>query len=90
MQTDRVNRAQRAPERFLTTVLMTDIVGSTQHAAELGDRVWRDLVQVHHATVRAALKRHGGRQVDTAGDGLVGNVQSHPAYFVLLDQLWVQ
>jgi ABC-type transport system substrate-binding protein len=48
---------------------MTDIVGSTEHAAELGDRAWRDLVQVHHATVRAALRRRGGREVDTAGDG---------------------
>src|SRR5688500_13182704 len=58
-----------APERFLTTVLMTDIVGSTDHAAELGDSAWRELVQQHHALVRAALRRHGGREIDTAGDG---------------------
>jgi YVTN family beta-propeller protein len=60
---------ERAAERFLTTVLMTDIVGSTEHAAELGDAAWRDLVQLHHALVRAALRRHGGREIDTAGDG---------------------
>jgi peptide/nickel transport system substrate-binding protein len=60
---------QRKVERFLTTVLFTDIVGSTEHAAELGDRGWRDLVQEHHKLVRAALRRHGGREVDTAGDG---------------------
>ena len=48
---------------------MTDIVGSTEHAAELGDRAWRDLVQLHHEIVRSALRRHGGREVDTAGDG---------------------
>src|SRR5687768_3112621 len=58
-----------APDRFLTTVLMTDIVGSTEHAAELGDRAWRELISQHHAIVRAALRRHGGREVDTAGDG---------------------
>jgi YVTN family beta-propeller protein len=56
-------------ERFLTTVLMTDIVASTEHAAELGDSGWRELVQLHHALVRAALHRHGGREIDTAGDG---------------------
>ena len=58
-----------ARKRFLSTVLMTDIVSSTEHAAELGDSGWRDLVQMHHALVRAALKRHGGREMDTAGDG---------------------
>ena len=57
------------PERFLTTVLMTDIVGSTEHAAELGDSGWRDLVSEHHAIVRRALRRHHGREIDTAGDG---------------------
>jgi peptide/nickel transport system substrate-binding protein len=48
---------------------MTDIVGSTEHAAELGDSGWRELVQLHHAVIRAALRRHGGREIDTAGDG---------------------
>ena len=59
----------RQTERFLTTVLFTDIVGSTEVAAEVGDRAWRELVQEHHRLVREALKRHGGREVDTAGDG---------------------
>ncbi|MEO6059330.1 MAG: ABC transporter substrate-binding protein, partial [Candidatus Limnocylindria bacterium] len=57
------------PERFLTTVVMTDIVGSTEHAAELGDSAWRELLQQHHALIRAELRRHGGREMDTAGDG---------------------
>ena len=48
---------------------MTDIVASTEHAAELGDTAWRELVQTHHAVVRAALRRNGGREIDTAGDG---------------------
>ena len=58
-----------SPERFLTTVLMTDIVESTQHAAELGDSAWRELVKGHHGLVRAALRRNRGREIDTAGDG---------------------
>ena len=56
-------------ERVLATVLFTDIVGSTELAASLGDRRWRDLVARHHAVVRAQLKRFRGREVDTAGDG---------------------
>ncbi|CAN5240504.1 hypothetical protein BH23CHL9_BH23CHL9_11410 [soil metagenome] len=61
--------SRRGPERFLTTILFTDIVGSTDLAAELGDTAWRDLVQLHHTVVRAALRRYAGREVDTAGDG---------------------
>jgi class 3 adenylate cyclase/streptogramin lyase len=55
--------------RQLVTVLFTDIVGSTQRAEELGDARWRRLLTTHHAIVRKALKRHGGREIDTAGDG---------------------
>src|SRR3954471_1383223 len=61
--------ADRRQERFLTTVLFTDIVGSTDLASELGDKAWRELVQEHHRLVRAALKRYRGRELDTAGDG---------------------
>ena len=57
------------PERVLSTVLFTDIVGSTARAAELGDRGWRDLLQKHHALVRRQLARYRGRELDTAGDG---------------------
>ena len=53
----------------LVTVLFTDIVGSTEIGAELGDRKWRDLVRRHHAIVRRELKRFRGRELDTAGDG---------------------
>jgi class 3 adenylate cyclase/streptogramin lyase len=56
-------------QRILTTVLFTDIVGSTRRAAELGDRRWRQLLTRHHAIVRRLLRRYGGREVDTAGDG---------------------
>jgi hypothetical protein len=56
-------------ERALATVLFTDLVGSTERVAALGDRAWRDLVEPHHAVVRGLLARYRGREVDTAGDG---------------------
>ena len=56
-------------ERILSTVLFTDIVGSTARAAEIGDRAWADLVSEHHRRVRARLARFRGREIDTAGDG---------------------
>lgn len=57
------------PDTVLTTVLFTDIVGSTERAAELGDRMWRDLLARHHAAVRRDLARFRGQELDTAGDG---------------------
>jgi class 3 adenylate cyclase len=59
------------PQRSLGTVLFTDIVGSTEKAAELGDRAWRGLLEEHHALVRRELARHGGREIATAGDGFL-------------------
>ncbi len=56
-------------DRVLASVLFTDIVGSTEKAAELGDRRWRETVEGHHATVRAILGRYHGVEMDTAGDG---------------------
>jgi class 3 adenylate cyclase len=64
-------RVEGPTERVLATVLFTDIVGSTQHAARLGDRRWRDLVEAHHRLVRRELERFRGREVDTAGDGFL-------------------
>lgn len=57
------------PDRRLATVLFTDIVGSTEKAAELGDRRWRELVADHHARIRTQLARFRGEELDTAGDG---------------------
>jgi class 3 adenylate cyclase len=56
-------------ERVLATILFTDIVGSTELAARIGDSAWRRLLQQHHAVVRRELARHQGRELDTAGDG---------------------
>jgi class 3 adenylate cyclase len=58
-------------DRVLATVLFTDIVGSTERAAAVGDRDWADLVSAHHRLVREQLLRYGGREVDTAGDGFL-------------------
>jgi class 3 adenylate cyclase len=55
--------------RVLATVLFTDIVGSTTKIAELGNRGWRNLLERHHATVRALLARYRGQELDTAGGG---------------------
>src|SRR5687768_16731811 len=58
-------------DRYLATILFTDIVGSTELASELGDRRWRDLLQEHDALLRREVERHGGREVNTAGDGFL-------------------
>src|SRR4029077_1718391 len=60
---------RRHRERGLVTLLFTDIVGSSEIAVELGDHRWRALQSRHHEVVRRQLKRHGGKEVDTAGDG---------------------
>jgi class 3 adenylate cyclase len=57
-------------DRVLATLLFTDIVGSTEHAVELGDRGWRDILEQHNNAVRTELSRFRGREVDSAGDGL--------------------
>jgi pimeloyl-ACP methyl ester carboxylesterase len=60
---------QAEPERMLATVLFTDIAGSSERAATLGDRAWRELLERHHELVRRQLIRFRGKEVDTAGDG---------------------
>ena len=64
----------RAPveiDRVLATVLFTDIVGSTEKAAALGDSRWRKLLDDHHITIRRNLTRFRGREVKTTGDGIL-------------------
>ena len=74
-------RRTLTPERVLATVLFTDIVGSTELAATLGDRRWQDLVARHHRVVRAELKRFRGREIDTAGDGFFA-IFDRPAHAI--------
>lgn len=59
------------PDRVLLTVLFTDIVGSTEAAAELGDTAWRRLLDRHDETVRRYLRRYQGREVKATGDGFL-------------------
>jgi class 3 adenylate cyclase len=58
-------------DRMLATVLFTDICGSTERAAELGDRSWRYMLERHDALFRRALERHRGREVKRTGDGFL-------------------
>ena len=64
-------RPAAAPDRVLATVLFVDVVGSTERAVGLGDRRWADLLGAFYALVRRELGRFRGREVDTAGDGLL-------------------
>jgi class 3 adenylate cyclase len=57
--------------RVVATVMFTDVVGSTERARALGDRAWADLLEAHNARVRDELRRFGGREIDTSGDGFL-------------------
>jgi class 3 adenylate cyclase/pimeloyl-ACP methyl ester carboxylesterase len=60
---------ERQPDRVLSTVMFTDIVGSTQRAADVGDARWRELLQSHEDATRREVARHRGQMVKTLGDG---------------------
>jgi class 3 adenylate cyclase len=66
-------------DRVLTTVLFTDIVGSTAHAGRLGDEAWRRELDTHDSIVRAQLGRLGGREVNTTGDGFLASFDTPTA-----------
>jgi len=58
-------------DRVLTTMLMTDIAGSTDRAAEIGDAAWDQLLERHNAAVREVVERYRGQEIDTTGDGFL-------------------
>jgi pimeloyl-ACP methyl ester carboxylesterase len=62
-------RRAREVDRVLATLLFTDIVGSTEHLARVGDKAWRGLLGRHHGMVRKEFAAFRGREVNTAGDG---------------------
>jgi len=64
-------RSAGAPDRAVATVLFTDIVDSTVHAAELGDGRWRSVLDRHEVIVRRELERHRGKEIKTTGDGFL-------------------
>jgi pimeloyl-ACP methyl ester carboxylesterase len=66
-------RPRPEPDRVLATVLFTDLVGSTELLARIGDQRWRALLGEHHRLVRAELARFGGREIDNPGDGFLAS-----------------
>lgn len=72
-------RPPPAPDRVLTTVLFTDLVGSTERAAAVGDRRWSDLLEMHNSAIRRELDLYRGDEIDTAGDGFFASGFDGPA-----------
>jgi class 3 adenylate cyclase/esterase/lipase len=64
-------KSRPEPDRAVATVMFTDIVGSTERAAELGDAKWRELLGLYYGEVRKELATFNGREVKTTGDGLL-------------------
>jgi class 3 adenylate cyclase len=62
-------RHEAEVDRVLKTILFTDIVGSTEHAARVGDHRWKELLDQHDRSTRDALERFQGREIKTTGDG---------------------
>jgi hypothetical protein len=75
------SRPPVALDRVLATVLCTDIVGSTEKAAALGDHRWRDLLDNHHTAIRRTLSRFRGQEIKTTGDGVLATFDG-PAHGV--------
>lgn len=66
-------------QRRLMTILFTDIVDATGHAARMGDARWRDLLSAHDAAIRREVERYGGREVKTLGDGYIAAFDGPPS-----------
>jgi class 3 adenylate cyclase len=69
------DRSTGSSETLLRAVLFTDIVGSTDHLTNVGDRAWRDLIVAHDDRSRDAIERHGGRVVKSTGDGVLATFE---------------
>ena len=67
------------PTRVVATVMFTDVVGSTARVEAIGDSAWADLLRAHDARLRAEIRRFGGREIDTAGDGFFASFDSPTA-----------
>jgi pimeloyl-ACP methyl ester carboxylesterase len=78
-------RSAAPPDRALATVMFTDIVGSTETAARLGDASWRELLGRHNDAVRAEVVRFRGRVIGTQGDGFLATFDG-PARGILAAQ----
>ncbi len=58
-------------KRIVTTMLFTDLVGSTELATRLGDTAWHEVLSRHYESIRRELDRFGGREIETTGDGML-------------------
>jgi class 3 adenylate cyclase len=65
------SRPKTVSDRVLSTIMFTDIVGSTEIAANRGDRDWHDLREAHNSLVRQELAAYSGKEINTTGDGFV-------------------
>ena len=65
-------RSPVTDDRVLATLLFTDIVGSTERAAAMGDYQWHEVVDSYYALIRRQIERFRGQEVGTAGDGFIG------------------
>src|SRR5262245_36582913 len=74
-------------QRRLATILFTDIVGSTDRARQLGDKVWRELLDAHDTTVRREIARFRGREVRTLGDGFLAIFDGRLGQFGVQERL---
>jgi non-specific serine/threonine protein kinase len=63
--------SEKTVDRFVTTILVVDMVGSTSKVTQIGDAAWRKLLDQHYQKLHVELKQHGGVEVDTAGDGML-------------------
>jgi class 3 adenylate cyclase len=68
--------AVQAGRRVLATILVLDLVSSTDMTVAVGDAAWRDLLARHYLRIRELLAAHAGSEVDTAGDGLLATFQT--------------
>ena len=84
-----IERPHPSFETVLATVLFTDIVGSTEHEAAIGDAEWRKVRQEHDRVIRAELSRFGGREIKTMGDGFLATFDG-PARAVYCAQAIVE
>ncbi|MES1193091.1 MAG: adenylate/guanylate cyclase domain-containing protein, partial [Solirubrobacterales bacterium] len=66
-------------QRRLMTIMFTDIVDATGHAARMGDGRWRDLLAAHDSAIRREVERYGGREVKTLGDGYIAAFEGPPS-----------
>ena len=72
----RAPAAARVGRRALATIVVLDLVGSTDIATDIGDARWRDLLARHYVRLRELLATHEGTEIDTAGDGLLATFQT--------------